>query len=400
MKAWVEKVRSLASNGTLWETKIQFGDWLALDGDPNLPVGATPIPIIATAYHAQSTKILAKTAEVLGYKEDARLYNDLAQQIVAAFRAEFVTPNGNIIGGTQTSYILPLAFDLLTADMAKKAASELHRMIVANDYHLTTGFLGTPHLCNVLSKYGYHETALRLLLQEEYPSWLYQVKQGATTIWERWNSLNPDGTFNDAGMTSFNHYAYGSIAQWLYTTLAGISYDEKEPGFKKSIIAPQIYDLGIRHVKSTYETLYGELSSEWSLDNNEVTLKVRVPVNTEATVTLPSYATNIKLEQHSVNTKVFCLGSGEYKFTFLYSNILRQKINNTSVVGELKYYPKAKSLLIGQLTSFMNGQMPPHIAYEMIKGLTFKECKVTPEIGITPEEIDALMIKINEVCQQ
>lgn len=398
MKAWVEKVRSLATRGTLWETKIQFGDWLSLDGDPNLPIGATPIPIIATAYHARSTKILAKAAKVLGYEEEARIYNNLVQQIVADFQAEFVTPNGHILGATQTSYILPLAFDLLTAEMAKKAASELHRMIVANDYHLTTGFLGTPHLCSVLSKHGYHETALRLLLQEEYPSWLYQVKQGATTIWERWNSLNPDGTFNDSGMTSFNHYAYGSIAQWLYSTLAGISYDEKEPGFKNAIIAPKIYDLGIREVKSTYETLYGLLSSEWSLDNNEATLKVCIPVNTKATVKLPSFATNIQLDQQAVTKKIFCLGSGEYKFTFHTGRIFQHQFTDSNVVGELKYLPKAKSLLTSRLTSFVNGQMPPHIAYEMIKGLTFKECKVSPEIGLTPQEIDELLVEINQLC--
>lgn len=398
MKAWVEKVRSLATNGSLWEAKIQFGDWLSLDGDPNLPLGATPIPIIATAYHARSTKILAKAAKVLGYEEEAQSYNDLAQQIVADFQAEFVTPNGNIIGGTQTSYILPLAFDLLTADMAKKAASELHRMIVANDYHLTTGFLGTPHLCSVLSEHGYHETAMRLLLQEEYPSWLYQVKQGATTIWERWNSLNPDGTFNDSGMTSFNHYAYGSIAQWLYSTLAGISYDEKEPGFKKAIIAPKIWDLGIHQVKSTYETLYGQISSEWCLNKDEVTVKVQIPVNTEATVKLPSFATNVTLDHQPVTKKVFCLGSGEYKLNFLTGNIFQHKFTDANVVGELKYFPEAKSLLMSQLTSFVNGQMPPHIAYEMIKGLTFKECKVSPEIGLTPQEIDELLIKINQLC--
>ncbi|MFV2046126.1 family 78 glycoside hydrolase catalytic domain [Metabacillus sp. YM-086] len=397
MKAWVEKVRSLATNETVWEAKIQFGDWLALDGDPHSPVGATPIPLIATAYHAYSTHILAKAASVLGFEKDADEYFALYERIVADFQAEFTTVNGKVIGGTQTSYIIPLAFNLLKGNAAQKAAHELHRMIVANDYHLTTGFLGTPHLCSVLSKYGYHETALRLLLQEDYPSWLFEVKSGATTIWERWNSMNPDGTFNDSGMTSFNHYAYGAVAEWMYNTIAGISFDETTPGFKKVTIVPKISSLGMSEVKASYKTLYGEVMSEWKLKQDEVTLKVTVPVNTEGDIILPTQATNVTLDGVEKQGSTFTLGSGDYFFTFQLAQVDQKIFTHESVLGELIYYPEAKALLEQNLTNFMHGEMPPHVAFQMMKGMTFGECKVTPETGITSSQVDEILEDINKL---
>lgn len=397
MKAWVEKVRSLATNETVWEAKIQFGDWLALDGDPNSPVGATPIPLIATAYHAYSTHILAKAASVLGYDQDAEEYFALYEKIVADFQAEFTTANGKVIGGTQTSYIIPLAFNLLKGAAAQKAAHELHRMIVANDYHLTTGFLGTPHLCSVLSKYGYHETALRLLLQEEYPSWLFEVKNGATTIWERWNSMNPDGTFNDSGMTSFNHYAYGAVAEWMHRTIAGISIDDTSPGYKKLTIAPKISPLGMTEVKASYKSLYGKVESEWKLTEDVVTLKVSVPVNTEAEVNLPSDATKVTLDGDEKQGVTFTLGSGDYFFTFQLNNVNQKVFTNESVLGELIYYPEAKAFFETHLTKFMHGEMPPHVAFQMMKGMTFGECKVTPETGITASQVDEILEQINKI---
>ncbi|WP_100407594.1 alpha-L-rhamnosidase [Bacillus solitudinis] len=400
MKAYVEKVRSLATNETVWEAKIQFGDWLALDGDPHSPVGATPIPLIATAYHAYSTHILAKTADVLGFETDAKEYFALYERIVADFQAEFTTPTGNIIGGTQTSYIIPLAFQLLKGDAAKKAAHELHRMIVANDYHLTTGFLGTPHLCSVLSKYGYHETALRLLLQENYPSWLYEVKSGATTIWERWNSINPDGTFNDSGMTSFNHYAYGAVAEWMHRTIAGISLDETVPGYKKITIKPIISPLGMKQVKASYETMYGEVRSEWKLEGEKVTLNVVIPENTEATIILPAQAQTITVDGDGVTGFEFSLGSGEYLFSFLLLNVNKKMFTNESVLGELIYYPEAKAILEEYLTNVMHGEMPPHVAFQMMKGMTFKECKVTPETGIPSVKVDEILKRINEAVNK
>ncbi|MDA1476136.1 alpha-L-rhamnosidase [Bacillus changyiensis] len=397
MKAWVEKVRSLATNETVWEAKIQFGDWLALDGDPDSPIGATPIPLIATAFHAYSTEILAKTADVLGFENDAEEYELLYERIVSDFQAEFTTPNGKIIGGTQTSYIIPLAFKLLQGDAAQKAAHELHRMIVANDYHLTTGFLGTPFLCSVLSQYGYHETALRLLLQEEYPSWMFEVKSGATTIWERWNSMNPDGSFNDAGMTSFNHYAYGAVAEWMYRSIAGITFDEAVPGYKKINIAPNISPLGMKHVKASYETLYGPVSSEWKIEDRFVTLKVLIPVNTEAEIKLPPHSANITLDGDAISDTKITLGSGSYQFEFYIHQLKQKLMTEESVIGELIYYPKAKALLEKNLTNFMHGEMPPQAAFQMIKGLTFRECKVTPETGLSVHQIDKILLEINEV---
>lgn len=397
MKAWVEKVRSMSENGTIWKTKIQFGDWLSLDGDPNSPMGATPNPLLAACYHAYSTKIVANAARVLGYEDDVKEYESLYERIADDFQNEFVTANGTIIGGTQTSYVVPLAFNLIKGEQATRAAHELHRMIVENNYHLTTGFLGTPFLLKVLSDHGYHETALRLLLQEDYPSWLYQVKQGATTIWERWNSMNPDGSFNDSGMTSFNHYAYGAIGEWMHTYLAGISADASVPGYKKINIAPKIHHLGVNHVKATLHTGYGKVASEWKILDDVVTLTVSIPVNTEAFVQLPEGAEQIKLDGSEITEKQIDLGSGDYSIRFTLPQLKKRVFTENSVIGELIYYPEAKAILEESLTNFMNGTVPAHVAFHMVKGMTFKEFRATPETYLTNEQVDNMLAEINKL---
>ena len=239
MKAWVEYMRRQAGEKYIWSNGFSFGDWLAFATTrSDYPGATTDKDLIQTAYFARSTALLAKTATVLGKKEDAAEYASLEEKIKSAFQKEFVAPNGRLSSNTQTAYALALAFELLPQAQRASAAARL-----ADDVkkfgHLTTGFLGTPFLCQTLSDYGYLDIAYMLLNRTEYPSWLYPVTKGATTIWERWDGIKPDGTFQDPGMNSFNHYAYGAIGEWMYRIVTGIELDEAHPGYKHVLIQPQ-----------------------------------------------------------------------------------------------------------------------------------------------------------------
>jgi alpha-L-rhamnosidase len=286
MKAWVEYMRKQAGDKYLYNTGFSFGDWLAFATTrSDYPGATTDKDFLQTAYFAHSTDLLAKTAKVLGKNEDAAEYEALAQKIKAALQREFVTANGRISPNTQTAYTLALTFDLLPKSMHAEAADRL-AADVRKFGHLTTGFLGASDLCRALSSTGHLDEAYMLVNRTEYPSWLYPVTKGATTIWERWDGIKPDGSFQDAGMNSFNHYAYGAIGMWMYSVIAGISLDEAHPGYKHIFIAPHPGG-GLSHAKAAIETVYGKVASEWQLAGGKLKLKVEIPPNTTATVKLP-----------------------------------------------------------------------------------------------------------------
>ena len=286
MKAWVEYIRRAAGDRYIWNSGFTFGDWLAFaTTDADYPGATTDKDLIQTAYFARSTELLARTAEVLGKREDAAEYTALEVKIRAAFLKEYVTPNGRLSSNTQTAYALALEFDLLPRELRAKAAARL-AADVRRFGHLTTGFLGTPVLCQALSDYGYLDEAYMLLNRKEYPSWLYPVTQGATTIWERWDGQKPDGSFQDVGMNSFNHYAYGAIGEWMYNVVAGIEIDEKAPGYKHVVIAPRPGG-GLTFAKASVDSVYGPVASGWKIADGKLMLSVEVPPNTTATVRLP-----------------------------------------------------------------------------------------------------------------
>ena len=260
MKAWVEYMRRQAGEKYVWSNGFSFGDWLAFATTrSDYPGATTDKDLIQTAYFARSTALLAKTATVLGKKEDAAEYASLEEKIKSAFQKEFVAPNGRLSSNTQTAYALALAFELLPQAQRASAAARL-----ADDVkkfgHLTTGFLGTPFLCQTLSDYGYLDIAYMLLNRTEYPSWLYPLTKGATTIWERWDGIKPDGTFQDPGMNSFNHYAYGAIGEWMYRIVTGIELDEAHPGYKHVLIQPQPGG-GLTFANASVESIYGRVAS-------------------------------------------------------------------------------------------------------------------------------------------
>ena len=328
MKGWVDYMKSRAGNNNLWTGDNHFGDWLAFaTTNSDYPGATTEKDLIATAYYSYSSGLLAKIAGIIGKKDDAEKYSQLSDDIKKAFRKEFVTPAGRLVSNTQTAYSLALAFDLLPADLIPKAAEYL-----ANDVkkmgHLTTGFVGTPLLCKTLSANGYQDLAFMLLNRKEYPSWLYPVTQGATTIWERWDGQKPDGTFQDVGMNSFNHYAYGAIGEWLYRYVAGIDIDPKTPGYKHILLEPHPGG-GLTNADAKFTSLYGEVESNWKIDGTNFIYQVMIPANTTAQVTLPGAkagqimvngqsmpaALNEGLKQIDKGVSVN-IGSGNYMFSY------------------------------------------------------------------------------------
>jgi alpha-L-rhamnosidase len=286
MKKWIGFMEESAGDDYIWTERWHYGDWLSFDDNTPAYMGAyTTTDLIATAYYSYSSGLVAKTASILGKEEEAAYYRDLSEKVKKAFNEEFVTPNGRLVAHTQTAYTLALAFGLLDRETEEKAASYLAKDVESFG-HITTGFLGTPLISLTLTEEGRNDLAYQLLNRTEYPSWLYPVTMGATTIWERWDGQKPDSTFQDAGMNSFNHYAYGAIGNWLYQVVAGIGIDENQPGYKHVIIKPRPGG-GLTSAKATHESLYGAISSGWKLEGDVLEMDVEIPANSSATIYIP-----------------------------------------------------------------------------------------------------------------
>lgn len=328
MKAWVEYIRKKAGDSYIWKGGSKYGDWLFYHPPVNNhtePDGYTEHDFIATAFYAYSTSILAEAAKELGKTEDAKMYYELFEKVKEVFINEYVTKAGRVGTNSQTSYVLALKFNLLPDNIRSKAAQFLVNDIKSRGNHLSTGFLGTPYLCHVLSDNGYTDVAYELLLQESYPSWLYPVKMGATTIWERWDGEKTDSTFQDPGMNSFNHYAYGAIGDWMYRVSAGIEI--KGAGYKNIIIQPHPTNK-LTYSSASFESSYGTIASGWERKDGKVIIKVKVPANTSATIILPvtnqdkvtesgkALSLNIYFKdiKTSDNKLTLQAGSGDYTF--------------------------------------------------------------------------------------
>lgn len=328
MKAWVEYIRS-RSTENLWNTGFHFGDWLFYrphdDNDGRSAV--TDKYLIAQSFYAYSTGLLLKAARVLGQTEDVQAYSRLLEQVKEAYRREYLTDSGRLVSGTQTAYVLALQFDMLPEGQRQQAADRLVANIEDYGYHLTTGFLGTPYLAHVLSRFGHPEVAYRLLMQRSYPSWLYPVTMGATTIWERWDGIKPDGSFQVPTMNSYNHYAYGAIGDWMYQHIAGIQALEDGPGYRHFRIAPTP-GAGLERAEGRLQSFYGEIVSSWAFEGGRFMLQLRVPVNTTAELVFPygtpesireggralARAAGVRLLQDSDGRVHLQLDSGSYVF--------------------------------------------------------------------------------------
>ncbi len=329
MKSWVGFMEKNSTH-FLWNNSWHFGDWLFYRPSDDLDgrSAVTDKHLIAQCFFAHSTNLLIKSANVLGKTEDVNKYSALLKNIKDAFMKEYMTPSGRLVSGTQTAYVLALNFDMLPENLRQQAADRLAENVKSYNTHLTTGFLGTPYLCHVLSRFGYSDLAYGLLLQETYPSWLYPVKMGATTIWERWDGIKPDGTFQTADMNSFNHYAYGAIGDWMYRVATGIDTEESGVGYKKITIKPHLGGK-LTMASATLQTYYGPVVSSWKTENGNTTYNLEIPANTTATIFLPAKsiaeltengvkiaeAKEIKNAKYENGRVRFEVGSGKYRFT-------------------------------------------------------------------------------------
>lgn len=292
MKAWIDWMRERSENGKR-SGGFHFGDWLGLDSPEGSYKGSTPDDLIATAYYKYSTELFIKTAHALG--RDVSEYDNIPAEAAAAFRREYME-NGRVKNATQTACVLALCFDI-TDDRAV-TATQLNEL-VKRAGHLETGFVGTPYLLHALSDNGYAETAYDLLLRREYPSWLYPISKGATTVWEHWDGIKPDGTMWSTDMNSFNHYAYGAVADWMYGAAAGINSDPDRPGFEHIIFRP-VTDRRLDFVKASIDTRRGTVASEWRRENGRIKYIFTVPEGCGASVIIGG-------EKHEV-------GAGTHEF--------------------------------------------------------------------------------------
>ncbi len=308
MRAWVDYIKQVddASGGRrLWIEGEHFGDWLSLDAsDPTSRRGGTPHDFIASAFYCYSARLVAKAATVLGKTEQADAYERLSAEVRTAIQKEYFTATGRLAVPTQTGYLLALFMDLAPDEYRERVQNDLIERLIQDNTHLRTGFVGTPYLCRVLSNIGANNLAYKLLLNEDFPSWLYAVNAGATTIWERWNSLNPDGSIRSPKMTSLdpdgsirsakmnslNHYAYGSIVEWMFRDMCGLnpsSCDDMVTGYRSARIAPKPDKL-LQWAKARYRSAAGFYESGWHIDDaGQLTLEIMIPFNTAARVVLP-----------------------------------------------------------------------------------------------------------------
>jgi alpha-L-rhamnosidase len=302
MKRWVDCVEALAGPGRLWDRGFQLADWLDPNAPPEEPARAMTDPhLVATAYFARVAHVMSEASGVIGRADDSARYRQLARDVRDAFRREYVTPSGRLASDSQTAYALALHFGLLEGHERARAARRLVSLVRFNRYRVGTGFAGTAVILDALCEAGEADTAYRMLLERACPSWLYPVTMGATTIWERWDSLLPDGRVNPGEMTSFNHYALGAVVDWLQRTAGGLA--PLEPGYRRFEVRPRPGG-GLTSASARLRTPYGIASSSWTLTDGALEIRAVVPPNTTARITPPT------------GVEPFEAGAGTHTWTF------------------------------------------------------------------------------------
>lgn len=375
MRQWVDYIKGIdeATGGRrFWDVGFHFGDWLALDGEGDDGFkGATEDGYIATAYYYYSANIVAKAAKILGKEEQAAYYGILAEEIKKALQAEYFTANGRLALTTQTAYAVALYMDFAPEGSKQRIAEFLKEKLKVNKGYLKTGFVGTYLLNKVLSDYGNNELAYKLLLNEDCPSWLYAVNMGATTIWERWNSILPDGKISGTEMNSLNHYSYGSVVEWMYRNMAGLHLEEENPGFTHVTIAPQP-DYRITSCDMKYESIAGTYEVNWKVEKSgEFCLRVKVPFAAGATVLLPN-TTKEAIE----------IPAGTYEYIYMPEIPIIKIYSSKSSFNELIENPEALTVV----ESFIPGwQAVPG----GMRDMTVEMLNDTPFVNLTQEQMEA-----------
>ena len=371
MKAWVDYIRKIDGNHHGWRQVFHYGDWLALDrvgAAAGNVYGATDEGYIADIYYAASAELTAKAAAVLGRKEEEKQYREIAEKQWRVVKEEYFTPTGRCAEKTQTGLLLALKYHLsedeeLTREMLKKLFRESRNK-------LNTGFVGTSLLCNVLTDNGMTDTAYRLLLNEEYPGWLHEVKLGATTVWERWNSLDEDGKISSTGMNSLNHYSYGAILEWMFRHVGGIHLLEESPGGRRIAICPNVhYDL--RRAEAVYDSAVGQYACSWEImEDNRIRIKITIPFGGEGEVRLP-HAPEILFEDKTnplfatVVNGICYITAGNYEVVYEATEKLKKIYSVESKLEDLLNHPQIRAFL----STMTEVDMIPDAVY----GLSFRQ---------------------------
>ena len=376
MKAWVDSIRRIdeqTGDHRLWTTGFHFGDWLGLDNEADDGYkGGTEDAYIASAYYYYSASLVAKAAKVLGNIEDAAFYESLAEEVLAAVRREYFSQTGRLCITTQCGYVLALWFGLCPEGTEARTAAAFAQKLKDAKVHLKTGFVGTAYLCKALSQAGLNGMAYKLLLNEDYPSWLYEVKLGATTVWERWNSVLPDGTMNPINMNSLNHYSYGSVVEWMYRYMAGLRPVESAAGFRHSVIQP-MPDYRLPKVQMTYRSAVGEYAIAYEIrKDGSFELDVTVPFGATATLRLPNHP-----------SPVVELQAGHYHTAYQPQPAMKPSYNLQSPLEELEESAYCRHCL--EQAGIVAEQVPPPM-----HGMNLLELCHTPFVQLTQDALQVL----------
>lgn len=367
MKAWIDYIQKIDGDNHGWRQAFHYGDWLALDR-PNASAsnvyGATEEAYVADVYYAASAEITAKAADILGKPEEAALYRQIADRQWQVVRREYFTSTGRCAINTQTGLLLALKYHLSSDE--EKTRQMLKKQLRNSGNKLNTGFVGTPLLCNVLTDNGFDDMAFHLLLNEEYPGWLREVKLGATTVWERWNSLDEDGRISGTGMNSLNHYSYGAVLEWMFRHVGGIDICEAYPGARNVRIAPKINrELGF--ASTSYDSASGKYECHWEiLEDNQIKLLISIPFGGAGEVVLPYAAKEVYEENRNplfaaVRDGVCHVGAGVYEVIYPASVPLKKTYSTASSMEELLEHPKIRAFL----STMFDVSTIPDAAYSM-----------------------------------
>lgn len=407
MKEWLRYIRKVDGTDHGWRKIFHYGDWLALDslckGETQVK-GGTDEGFIADVYYRKSALITAKTAEILDFKKEAEEFYALADTILQEIRNEFFSPNGRCCIQTQTALLLTIKEGLHSQE---KAGEMLRELLLCNENKLTTGFVGTPILCEGLVQCGMLEEAFQILLNEEYPGWLYEVNSGATTIWERWNSIEANGHISPTGMNSLNHYAYGSIVAWLWKDVAGIRSLEEQTGFQTVKIRPQVYP-DLKYLDAVYPSAAGTYKVYWEvLDLNHIHMKFSIPANCKADIMLPYFSSeeadfdtevwnsskknpvykNLFLENKTGGS--FLVKAGEYEITYRTSEPIIKVKTVDNLMRELMADYKVRKVLEKELTQL------EHI---ILFGAEYPLRETLTNLGYENSYIENVNEKIMQAC--
>lgn len=410
MKAWISYIdRQNSENGTnpsLWQNGFHYGDWLALDGGCyHMPTGGTDVYYISSAYFYYSVNLLAKSAGVLGKGADCEKYSRKAEQIRNAILKEYFTANGKLSIDTQAAYTVAIVFELVPEKEQLELIKEQFLLRIRKDgYSLKTGFVGTPFILEALSRCGRSDLAFRILLDKEYPGWLYPVTLGATTMWERWDALNPDGSMSDSGMNSLNHYANGSVQEWMYSRMAGIKPQSDGAGFKHVYIKPQIHP-GAGWMETVLKTAAGVYKIRWEIQkDNKMLLTCSIPFDATAEITLPCCPGKVILngeEQPYQPESIIPADAGEWVFEYVLSDNYRPCYHLEDSVKELVRNPVIKDYLYKKVPMLV------HTDGAEIQNMTLTEMSKLPfflgigtRLGLDEEVLEEIEGYVSQVPKQ